>query len=97
MVSVTTYRDNGFLAPAYINFLCLLGWSPKDNREQMTLFELQNAFSFEGVHRSNAVVNFSDEDPIDPKAHVAELAASAHHANRELAPLVRKSLKQAGT
>ncbi len=40
VVSVTTYRDNGFLASAYINFLCLLGWSPKDNREQMTLLEL---------------------------------------------------------
>ena len=68
VVSVTTYRDHGFLASAYINFLCLLGWSPKDNREQMTLLELQNAFNFEGVNRSNAVVNFSDADPIDPKA-----------------------------
>src|SRR5579875_587213 len=66
VVSVTTYRDRGFLPIAYINFLCLLGWSPKDNREQMTLFELINAFGFEGVHRSNAVVNFTPEDPIDP-------------------------------
>jgi glutamyl-tRNA synthetase len=68
VVSVTTYRDHGFLALGYINFLCLLGWSPKDNREQMTLSELTATFSFDGVHRSNAVVNFSDEDPIDPKA-----------------------------
>ncbi len=36
VVSVTTYRDAGFLPYAYINFLCLLGWSPKDNREQLT-------------------------------------------------------------
>ncbi len=68
VVSVTTYRDYGFLPIAYINFLCLLGWSPKDNREQMTVPELVSAFSLEGVNRSNAVVNFSDEDPIDPKA-----------------------------
>ena len=68
VVSVTTYRDNGFLSLGYINFLCLLGWSPKDNREQMTLDELQNAFTFEAVHRSNAVVNFTEADPIDPKA-----------------------------
>lgn len=68
VVSVTTYRDFGFLPVSYINFLCLLGWSPKDNREQMTLPELVSAFSLEGVNRSNAVVNFSDEDPIDPKA-----------------------------
>ncbi|HTW63533.1 MAG TPA: glutamate--tRNA ligase [Bryobacteraceae bacterium] len=68
VVSVLTYRDAGFLPHAYINFLCLLGWSPKDNRELLTLQELIDAFSFEGIQRHNAVVNFSDEDPIDPKA-----------------------------
>src|SRR6478672_10020793 len=68
VVSVTTYRDAGFLSIGYINFLCLLGWSPKDNREQMSLRDLVAAFSFDGVNRSNAVVNFSEEDPIDPKA-----------------------------
>ena len=68
VVSVTTYRDGGFLPHAYINFLCLLGWSPKDDREQMTRQEIVDAFSFEGIHRSNAVVNFSNEDPFDPKA-----------------------------
>jgi glutamyl-tRNA synthetase len=68
VVSVLTYRDAGFLPHAYINFLCLLGWSPKDNREQLTRQELMDAFSFEGIHRHNAVVNFTDEDPIDPKA-----------------------------
>jgi glutamyl-tRNA synthetase len=68
VVSVTTYRDAGFLPHAYINFLCLLGWSPKDDREQMTREELMDVFSFEGIHRHNAVVNFTEEDPIDPKA-----------------------------
>jgi glutamyl-tRNA synthetase len=68
VVSVTTYRDGGFLPQAYINFLCLLGWSPKDDRERMTRDELVQAFSFEGVNRSNAVVNFSEADPFDPKA-----------------------------
>ncbi|PWU08925.1 MAG: glutamate--tRNA ligase [Terriglobia bacterium] len=68
VVSVTTYRDAGFLAHAYVNFLCLLGWSPKDDREQMTQQELIDAFSFEGINRSNAVVNFKEDDPFDPKA-----------------------------
>ena len=93
VVSVTTYRDNGFLPISYINFLCLLGWSPKDNREQMTLDELQSAFSFAAVHRSNAVVNFSEADPIDPKAlwlntqHLRSVPVSY------LAPLVRRILE----
>jgi glutamyl-tRNA synthetase len=68
VVSVTTYRDAGFLPHAYINFICLLGWSPKDDREQMTQQELVDAFTFEGVNRANATVNFTEEDPFDPKA-----------------------------
>src|SRR3984893_2182392 len=68
VVSVTTYRDAGFLPHAFVNFLCLLGWSPKDNREQMTRQELVDAFSFEGINHSNAVVNFTETDPFDAKA-----------------------------
>jgi len=68
VVSVTTYRDAGFLPHAFVNFLCLLGWSPKDDREQMSRAELIEAFSFEGINRSNAIVNFSEDDPFDPKA-----------------------------
>jgi glutamyl-tRNA synthetase len=67
-VSVTTYRDAGFLPDAFINFLCLLGWSPKDDREFLTLEELTAAFTLENVNRSNAVVNFTEEDPFDAKA-----------------------------
>jgi glutamyl-tRNA synthetase len=68
VVSVTTYRDAGFLPHTYVNFLCLLGWSPKGNREQMTRDELVEAFSLGGVNRANAVVNFTEENPIDDKA-----------------------------
>jgi glutamyl-tRNA synthetase len=96
VVSVTTYRDQGFLPIGYINFLCLLGWSPKDNREQMTLRELTAAFSFDGVNRSNAVVNFSDEDPIDPKA----LWLNAQHLRtmpvEDLVPNVKGALRARG-
>ncbi|MBZ5721804.1 MAG: glutamate--tRNA ligase [Acidobacteriia bacterium] len=73
VVSVTTYRDAGFLPEAFINFLCLLGWSPKNDREQMSLQELTAAFSLEGINRANAVVNFKEpattpEGTFDPKA-----------------------------
>jgi glutamyl-tRNA synthetase len=73
VVSVTTYRDAGFLSEAFINFLCLLGWSPKNDRENMSLEELTRLFSLEGINRSNAVVNFKEpattpEETFDPKA-----------------------------
>jgi glutamyl-tRNA synthetase len=87
---VTTYRDAGFLPQAFINFLCLLGWSPKNDREFMTLDELGSAFTLEGVNRSNAVVNFTENDPFDPKAvwlnaeHIRALPVE--QLSRELEP-----------
>jgi glutamyl-tRNA synthetase len=68
VVSVTTYRDAGFLPQAFINFLCLLGWSPKNDREYLTIDELKDLFTLEGVNRANAVINFTEQDPFDPKA-----------------------------
>src|SRR5262249_6458980 len=49
-------------------FLCLLGWSPKNDREKMSREELVELFSLDGINRSNATINFTDEDPFDPKA-----------------------------
>ncbi|HTS66158.1 MAG TPA: glutamate--tRNA ligase [Candidatus Acidoferrales bacterium] len=68
VVSVTTYRDAGFLPHAFINFLCLLGWNPKNDREMLSRAELIDLFSLEGINRANAVVNFTEEEPFDPKA-----------------------------
>lgn len=68
VVSVTTYRDAGFLPQAFINFLCLLGWSPKNDRDFLALDEIRDLFSLDGVNRANAVVNFTEADPFDPKA-----------------------------
>jgi glutamyl-tRNA synthetase len=100
VVSVTTYRDAGFLPEAFINFLCLLGWSPKNDRENMTLRELTDAFSLEGINRSNAVVNFKEpaatpEETFDPKAvwlnaeHIRGLAVEELSAR--LLPIVREA------
>jgi glutamyl-tRNA synthetase len=96
VVSVLTWRDYGFLPQAYMNFLCLLGWSPRDNREQMSRQELVDAFSFEGIHRSNAVVNFTDEDPIDPKAMWLNSQHLRTMPVEELAPLARHAIEKAG-
>lgn len=95
-VSVTTYRDAGFLREAYINFISLLGWSPKDDREQMSLDEITQVFTLENINKSNATVNFSEEDPIDPKA----LWLNSQHLRSMpveiLSNLVRKTLETHG-
>jgi glutamyl-tRNA synthetase len=68
VVSVTTYRDAGFLSHAFVNFVSLRGWSPKDDREVLSRQELIDAFSLENIQHSNAIVNFTDADPFDTKA-----------------------------
>ena len=96
VVSVTTYRDAGFLPQAFINFLCLLGWSPKNDLEFLTVAELSDLFTLEGVNRANAVVNFSDESPFDPKA----VHLNAEHIRAlpvdELARALEPVFEQAG-
>ena len=100
VVSVTTYRDAGFLPESFINFLCLLGWSPKNDREQMSLQELKDLFSLEGINRANAVVNFKEpattpEETFDPKAvwlnaeHIRGLAIE--DLSQRLLPIVNES------
>lgn len=54
-VSVTEYRERGYLPEAVVNFLALLGWSPGDEREILSREELIMAFSLEGISKSNAV------------------------------------------
>lgn len=68
VVSVTTYRNAGFLPHAFVNFLSLLGWSPKNDREKMSRQELVELFSIDGINRANATINFTEEEPFDPKA-----------------------------
>jgi glutamyl-tRNA synthetase len=52
--SLTTYLDEGFLAEAVNNYLCLLGWSPKDNLEKMPLTEVIERFDLPQILRHNA-------------------------------------------
>jgi glutamyl-tRNA synthetase len=54
-VAVTAYREQGYLADAFVNFLALLGWSPGDDREVLTRQELVEAFTLERITGKSAV------------------------------------------
>jgi glutamyl-tRNA synthetase len=52
--SLGGYMELGYSPEAVRNYLCLLGWSPKDNREKMDLSEVVRLFDLKNVNRKNA-------------------------------------------
>ena len=54
-VSVVNYQKEGYLAPALVNFLALLGWSPEVEEEFFTMAQLEEQFSLDRVSKSPAV------------------------------------------
>lgn len=53
--AVTDYARMGYLKEAVVNFIALLGWSPGDDREVMTVAEMIESFSLERINPANAV------------------------------------------
>lgn len=51
---VEDYQARGYLPEAIVNFLCLLGWNPGDDREKMPIKEIVELFDLPGVNQSNA-------------------------------------------
>ncbi len=103
IVSVTTYRDSGFIPDAFVNFLALLGWSPASgehaDREIFSREELINLFSLEGIHKANAVFNFTEGDArnwTDQKALWMNWEYIKTIPMEKLAPFVKADLQRSG-
>src|SRR5438094_1338759 len=98
VVSLTTYRDRGFVPAAFRNFLALLGWSPPEGKEILSREELIEAFSLEGIGRANAVFNFHENDPrhwTDDKALWMNAEYIRTMPLAELLPMVKDELRSA--
>jgi glutamyl-tRNA synthetase len=98
VVSLTTYRDKGFVPAAFRNFLALMGWSPDSEQEIMTLDELTEKFSLAGISRSNAIFNFSESDPrqwTDAKALWMNAEYIRTMPLSDLQPMVKAELRAA--
>ena len=52
--SLQSYVDDGYAPEAVVNYLCLLGWSPKENREKLPINEIVQLFDLPQVLRHNA-------------------------------------------
>ena len=98
IVSMTTYRDAGFIAAAFRNFLALLGWSTKTEQEIMNLDELIQSFTLENINRSSAIFNFDANNPrrwTDDKALWMNAEYIRTMPLDELLPMVKTELKSA--
>lgn len=49
------FISKGYLSEAIVNYIALLGWSPQDNREKMSLKELEEAFDVKGISKSPSI------------------------------------------
>lgn len=83
--NASDYGKDGFLPAAVVNYLALLGWSPKDDREVLTIPELIAAFTIENVNKSNAIFDQVKMQHINAE-HMRKLS------NHELAQLVAPRL-----
>lgn len=96
VVSLTTYRDRGFVPAAFRNFLALLGWSPPEGKEVLSKEELIEYFSLEGINRANAIFNFQENDPrrwTDDKALWMNAEYIRTMPLDELLPMVKTELR----
>ena len=56
--NVPQFRDEGFLPETMVNYLALLGWSPGDDREVLSVDELVNLFSLQALSKAAGVFNY---------------------------------------
>lgn len=53
--SVQYFVESGYVPEAVLNYLCLLGWSPGDNREMLSIDEVRGLFELTDINRRNAI------------------------------------------
>ncbi len=87
--SVTEYRNQGFLPGAVRNYLALLGWSPKQNREIFSDEELIAEFELGRVNKADAVFDLQKLEWMNGKL-ISDSSAE------DLEPLVKEALEDAG-
>ena len=87
--AVGDYQHLGILPAAMRNFLALLGWSPGGDREIMSMEELRNLFSLDGILKKPAVFDTTKLEWMNGQYLTAAAA-------EELYPLVQPELEKLG-
>jgi len=86
--SISAYRELGYLPEALTNYLALLGWSPGDDREIMTMVEMTELFSIDRLTKSAAIFG---QDKLDWMSGVYIRESSLEKITRLMIPYLQKS------
>lgn len=70
---ILTYKSEGYLADAMMNFLAFIGWNPGDEREVFTPAQFMEAFSLSGIQRAGGQLNEEKLDWLN-KEHIKLLS-----------------------
>ena len=73
------FLAKGFLPHAIVNYIALLGWNPKDNREKLSMAELIDAFSIEGLQKSSSIFDENKMRWLNSQ-YIKEMSVSEFHA-----------------
>jgi len=87
--NVLQFREDGFLPEALVNYLALLGWSPGDDREVLSVDELVELFSLHGLTKAAGVFNYKKLRWLNGQ-HIRRLGKN------DFAERVRRLLQQHG-
>lgn len=79
--SITSYLEGGYAPEAVVNYLCLLGWSPKDDSEKLDLQDIVQRFDLANVNRKAAVFDLAKCDWLNSQ-YIQQMPMSRY---RELA------------
>ena len=111
-VSVDEFREAGYVAPALMNFLALLGWAPDGETTIMSRDELVERFSLDRVGRSPATFDYAKLDwmngvylrALDPDAYADTVLGYLRERGidwpedevRAMAPIVQEKVGRLG-
>ena len=87
--SLQSYIEEGSIPEAVVNYLCLLGWSPKENREKMPLDKIIRLFDLPQILRHNARFNSA-------KLYWLQAQYIREMKNDRFFELIKDALKRAG-
>lgn len=102
------FVKKGYLPQAIVNYIALLGWCPKDNSEKMTMDEMIEKFSLDGVSKSPAIFDdvklrwlngeylkaMTDEEFYNvAKPYIEASKVGTKYDNRLIAPLLKTRIE----